>query len=247
MSTAFTSLAIATGFERRYGVLKRLGTSPLPRSGLLAGKVVALLLVEVLQVAVISRRSACCSAGRRPPARSAGRCRRSRCCSAPRRSPRSACCSPARCAPRRRWPWPTSSTCCCSPAARSSCPPRRTARSATSRSGCRPARSARRMRDGLLDGGSPGGDLAVLAGWAVVGDVAARGRSRGSDPDALAAPAGLGRPWSPTSASCVTGGVVRLTGSGLGCPTWPRCTEESLRRRTASSASTGRSSSATGC
>src|SRR5687767_8589420 len=25
----------------------------------------------------------------------------------------------------------------------------------------------------------------------------------------------------------VTGGVVRLTGSGLGCPTWPRCTEES--------------------
>ncbi|HEY9353141.1 MAG TPA: COX15/CtaA family protein, partial [Nocardioides sp.] len=25
----------------------------------------------------------------------------------------------------------------------------------------------------------------------------------------------------------VTGGVVRLTGSGLGCPTWPKCTEES--------------------
>ncbi|MCM3515378.1 ABC transporter permease [Nocardioides sp. P86] len=54
MSTAFTSLAIATGFERRYGVIKRLGTSPLPRSGLLAGKVLALLLVEVLQVAVIA-------------------------------------------------------------------------------------------------------------------------------------------------------------------------------------------------
>ena len=31
MSTAFTSLAIATGFERRYGVIKRLGSSPLPR------------------------------------------------------------------------------------------------------------------------------------------------------------------------------------------------------------------------
>ena len=43
MSTSFTSLAIATGFERRYGVLKRLGASPLPRSGLLAGKVGALL------------------------------------------------------------------------------------------------------------------------------------------------------------------------------------------------------------
>ena len=54
LSTSFTSLAIATGFERRYGVLKRLGTSPLPRSGLLAGKVLALLLVEVLQVVVIS-------------------------------------------------------------------------------------------------------------------------------------------------------------------------------------------------
>jgi len=53
MSTSFTSLAITTGFERRYGVLKRLGSSPLPRSGLLAGKVSALLLVEVLQFLVI--------------------------------------------------------------------------------------------------------------------------------------------------------------------------------------------------
>jgi ABC-2 type transport system permease protein len=53
MSTAFTSLAIATGFERRYGVIKRLGSSPLPRSGLLAGKVGGLLVIEVLQIAVI--------------------------------------------------------------------------------------------------------------------------------------------------------------------------------------------------
>jgi ABC-2 type transport system permease protein len=53
MSTSFTSLAIATGFERRYGVLKRLGSSPLPRAGLLAGKVGALLVVEVLQFVVI--------------------------------------------------------------------------------------------------------------------------------------------------------------------------------------------------
>lgn len=53
MSTAFTSLAIATGFERRYGVIKRLGSSPLPRSGLLLGKVGALLFVEVLQILVI--------------------------------------------------------------------------------------------------------------------------------------------------------------------------------------------------
>ncbi|QIK66346.1 ABC transporter permease [Nocardioides sp. HDW12B] len=54
MSTAFTSLAIATGFERRYGVLKRLGASPLPRHGLLLGKVLALLLVEAVQVLVLS-------------------------------------------------------------------------------------------------------------------------------------------------------------------------------------------------
>jgi ABC-2 type transport system permease protein len=53
MSTAFTSLAIATGFERRYGVIKRLGSSPLPRTGLLIGKVGALLLVEILQGLVI--------------------------------------------------------------------------------------------------------------------------------------------------------------------------------------------------
>lgn len=53
MSTAFTSLAIATGFERRYGVIKRLGSSPLPRSGLLLGKVGALLLVELFQVVVV--------------------------------------------------------------------------------------------------------------------------------------------------------------------------------------------------
>ncbi len=54
MSTSFTSLAIATGFERRYGVLKRLGATPLPRAGLLLGKVVCLLLVEVAQLALIA-------------------------------------------------------------------------------------------------------------------------------------------------------------------------------------------------
>jgi ABC-2 type transport system permease protein len=53
MSTAFTGQAIATGFERRYGVIKRLGSSPLPRSGLLAGKIGALLLVQLVQVVII--------------------------------------------------------------------------------------------------------------------------------------------------------------------------------------------------
>jgi ABC-2 type transport system permease protein len=54
LSTSFTSVAIATGFERRYGVLKRLGATPLPRSGLLAAKVLAVLVVEVLQLVVLT-------------------------------------------------------------------------------------------------------------------------------------------------------------------------------------------------
>jgi ABC-2 type transport system permease protein len=53
MSTAFTGLAIATGFERRYGVLRRLGTTSLPRGGLLAGKTLAVLGVEALQVGLL--------------------------------------------------------------------------------------------------------------------------------------------------------------------------------------------------
>ncbi len=53
MSTAFASLAIATGFERDNGVLKRLGATPLPRSGLLLGKVVSLVTVIVLQLMLI--------------------------------------------------------------------------------------------------------------------------------------------------------------------------------------------------
>ncbi len=54
LSTSFTSLAISTGFERRYGVLKWLGSTPLPRSGLLLGKVGSLLLVELGQLLVVA-------------------------------------------------------------------------------------------------------------------------------------------------------------------------------------------------
>ncbi|WP_191280786.1 ABC transporter permease [Nocardioides flavus (ex Wang et al. 2016)] len=53
MSTAFTSVAIATGFERRYGVIKLLGASPLPRHGLLLGKALALLAVVAVQLVVL--------------------------------------------------------------------------------------------------------------------------------------------------------------------------------------------------
>lgn len=54
MSTAFTSQAIATGFDRRNGVLRLLGTTPLGRGGMLAGKIVAILLLEIGQLLVLS-------------------------------------------------------------------------------------------------------------------------------------------------------------------------------------------------
>lgn len=54
MSTAFTGQAIGTGFDRRYGVLRLLGTSPLGRRGLLAGRVLAVLVIQALQLAVLA-------------------------------------------------------------------------------------------------------------------------------------------------------------------------------------------------
>lgn len=52
-SAAFTGLAIGTGFERKYGVLKRLGATALPRSVLLLAKTGAVLCVELLQVLLV--------------------------------------------------------------------------------------------------------------------------------------------------------------------------------------------------
>ncbi|MFV0450910.1 MAG: ABC transporter permease [Propioniciclava sp.] len=56
-STSFTSLAITTSFERRYGVLERLVATPLRRADLVAGKAVAtaaVALVQVLLLAVVA-------------------------------------------------------------------------------------------------------------------------------------------------------------------------------------------------
>jgi ABC-2 type transport system permease protein len=53
MSTAMVSLGIATAFERQYGVLKRLGSTPLGRPRLLAAKTLAILAVEVIQAIVL--------------------------------------------------------------------------------------------------------------------------------------------------------------------------------------------------
>src|SRR4051812_45741715 len=53
MSTAMVSLGIATGFERQYLVLKRLGTTPLGRARLLAAKTIAVVAIEIVQLIVL--------------------------------------------------------------------------------------------------------------------------------------------------------------------------------------------------
>ena len=53
MSSAMVSLGIATGYERRYGVLKRLGSTPFTRAGLLSAKTLNVLALEVVQTVAI--------------------------------------------------------------------------------------------------------------------------------------------------------------------------------------------------
>jgi ABC-2 type transport system permease protein len=53
MAAGMVNLGIATAYERYYGVLKRLGSSPLPRSGLIIAKVFSILILEVVQVVLL--------------------------------------------------------------------------------------------------------------------------------------------------------------------------------------------------
>ncbi len=53
MSTAMVSMGIATGFERQYGVLKRLGSTPLGRGRLLGAKITSIAVIELVQVGVL--------------------------------------------------------------------------------------------------------------------------------------------------------------------------------------------------
>jgi ABC-2 type transport system permease protein len=64
LATAFTNLAISTGFDRSYGVLKRLGATPLGRPRLVAAKGITVLVVIVVQTLVVT--SAAVALGWRP-------------------------------------------------------------------------------------------------------------------------------------------------------------------------------------
>lgn len=54
MATGLVSQGISTAVDRTYGVLKRLGITPLGKAGMLAAKIAAIFAVEVIQIAVIS-------------------------------------------------------------------------------------------------------------------------------------------------------------------------------------------------
>jgi ABC-2 type transport system permease protein len=66
ISMAMTGVAIATAFEREYGVLKRLGTTPLGRPRLLGAKIASIICVQIIQVVILT--IAALMLGWRPPA-----------------------------------------------------------------------------------------------------------------------------------------------------------------------------------
>jgi ABC-2 type transport system permease protein len=53
MSTGLVGLAIRTAYERSYGVLKRLGSTPLSRSNLLLAKINSVILVTLAQIIIL--------------------------------------------------------------------------------------------------------------------------------------------------------------------------------------------------
>lgn len=53
MSTGMVSLAIATGYERFYRVLKRLGATPLSRLDVIMAKIAGVLVVELIQIVLL--------------------------------------------------------------------------------------------------------------------------------------------------------------------------------------------------
>lgn len=54
LATSMVSLGITTGFDRRFRVLVRLGTTPLGRQGLVYSKIVSLIILQAFQLVVLS-------------------------------------------------------------------------------------------------------------------------------------------------------------------------------------------------
>ena len=178
MSTAFTGQAIAVGFDRRYGALKRLGATPLPRWGIIAGKSAAVVIVVAMQSLLFGAIGF--ALGWRPEAIglmlgavviALGTAR----------SPRSDCCSAARCERRSFWRSPT---CCGSswPASAAWCS-RATAIPGALHSAARiiPSGALAEALDDALAGSVDVFAVAVLALWASVAGVSRPGCS--SSPD----------------------------------------------------------------
>jgi ABC-2 type transport system permease protein len=53
IATSLVSLGITTGYDRAYGVLKRLGGSPLSRGELMVARILTVLAVEAVQVGLL--------------------------------------------------------------------------------------------------------------------------------------------------------------------------------------------------
>jgi ABC-2 type transport system permease protein len=72
IATSLVSLGITTAYDRFYGVLKRLGGSPLSRAELIAAKILAVLVVETVQVALLVGAAALVLGWQAPPGASVG-------------------------------------------------------------------------------------------------------------------------------------------------------------------------------
>ena len=248
MSTAFTGQGISTGFDRRYGVLRFLSTTPLGRTGLIAGKVLAVLPVLSLQVLVVTAEALVLGWQPDPPDGCPDWPSWSL---APPLSRRWACWLQARSGRKRPCPSPTCSGSSWAPWVGSSSRPNASpplvqghrAFPPLRRAGPGTAGAFRPAASTLLPSLSCcSGRRSPAAQQPVGSNGIEKTVSTASRPPRIASRNISGLPVTVDKTVqrlavlsligqtllIVTGGAVRLTASGLGCPTWPRCTDPSL-------------------